>query len=327
MKQLVLSAKFENWPIRGIFALSRGSKTQAEVIVVSVTDGVTTGQGECVPYGRYHETMDSVMAEIMAMKPVLASAISRQELLQKMPAGAARNAIDCALWDFECKSLNISISDHSKTAIEPLLTAFTISFDSADNMASKVREAEAFSLLKLKMGGEDDIMRIAASRQAAPDKQLIIDANEGWTTGNLKDMLHCCHDNAVELVEQPLPVAQDYFLEEIDHIVPICADESVHEKAELEILSKYYDGVNIKLDKTGGLTAALDMVTEAKKRDLTIMVGCMVGTSLAMAPAMVLAQYADYVDLDGPLLLENDRQHGLVYAGSLVEPPSPLLWG
>ncbi len=327
MKQLVLSAQIESWPITGKFTISRGSKTHADVIIVTLTDGVTTGYGECVPYQRYDETMEGVMAEIMAMETALASAISRTELLKKMPAGAARNAIDCALWDFECKSLNTSISQQTAIAIEPLITAYTISYDDADEMARKVSLAEDYSLLKLKLGGSSDKQRIEAIRKAAPDKRLIIDANEGWTQDTLKDMLKVCADNGIELVEQPLPDTQDYFLAELEHIVPICADESVHEAVELEILSQFYDAVNIKLDKTGGLTAALEMVRAAKSHNLQIMVGCMVGTSLAMAPAMVIAQYADYVDLDGPLLLQKDREHGLVYAGSLVEPPSPLLWG
>ncbi len=327
MKQLVLSATVEHWPISGIFNISRGSKTQADVIVVSVTDGVSTGKGECVPYGRYHETLESVMAEIMSMERKLANAMSREELLKYMPAGAARNAIDCALWDFECKSLNQSISDHSQTQINPLLTAFTISYSNAEIMAKQAAEASNFSLLKLKMGGKDDCKQIEAIRQAVPGKDLIIDANEGWSKDTLQKMLDCCLEHNILLVEQPLPVTDDYFLKEVTHSVPIYADESVHEKAELTILSQFYDGVNIKLDKTGGLTAALDMIKAARARDLSIMVGCMVGTSLAMAPAMVLAQYADYVDLDGPLLLEKDREHGLLYAGNLVEPPSSLLWG
>lgn len=331
MKQLFLSAHIESWPISGKFTISRGSKTNADVIVVQVTDGIITGQGECVPYQRYDETLNGVMAEIMSMESSLAQAISRKELLLKMPAGAARNAIDCALWDFECKSLNTTISNHAKVPIEPLLTAFTISYDDTETMVQKVQSAETFSLLKLKLGGDGgrdgDRERIEAIRKAAPDKNLIIDANEGWTTQNLADMLRVSADNGIELVEQPLPDTQDYFLAEVEHHVPICADESVHETAELEILSQYYDAVNIKLDKTGGLTAALEMIKAAKAHKLKIMVGCMVGTSLAMAPAMVIAQYADYVDLDGPLLLEKDRPHGLVYAGSLVEPPSPKLWG
>jgi L-alanine-DL-glutamate epimerase-like enolase superfamily enzyme len=324
----VLSVAEERFPILGTFTISRGSKTEAEVITCTVREGENFGRGECVPYRRYGETVASVRAEIEAVATAIASGLDRNRLLGAMKPGAARNAVDCALWDLEAKISGIRVAETLGNASPaPLETAFTLSLASPDAMASQAREHASRPLLKVKIGGEGDIARIRAVREAAPASRLILDANEGWTDDNISENLAAAAELGVALVEQPLPAGKDAILGRIAHPVPICADESVHTAEGLDALVGLYDAINIKLDKAGGLTAALLLRRRAEELGFRIMVGCMVGTSLAMAPAVLLAQGADFVDLDGPLLLARDRQPGLIYRGSLVSPPEPDLWG
>ncbi|ADV13222.1 N-acetyl-D-Glu racemase DgcA [Mesorhizobium ciceri] len=324
----VISVEAERFPIAGTFTISRGSKTEAEVISCTISDGGHFGRGECVPYKRYGETIEGVREAIDAMRGRIAEGISRSALLDAMPAGAARNAIDCALWDLEAKLSGTSVAVAiGAVPLQALETAYTLSLGEPEAMAAQARVNAARPLLKVKIGGDNDIARIRAVRQAAPDSRIILDANEGWSDDNIVANLAFAAEQSIALIEQPLPAGHDEILRHIAHPVPICADESVHEAKNLEALVGLYDAVNIKLDKSGGLTAALVLRDRARELGFGVMVGCMVGTSLAMAPAVLLAQHADFVDLDGPLLLARDRVPGLVYQGSLVSPPDTALWG
>ncbi|MEI8715753.1 N-acetyl-D-Glu racemase DgcA [Mesorhizobium sp. ISC11] len=324
----VISVEAERFPIAGTFTISRGSKTEAEVISCTISDGGHFGRGECVPYKRYGETIEGVREAIDAMRGRIADGISRSALLDAMPAGAARNAIDCALWDLEAKLSGTSVAVAiGAVPLQALETAYTLSLGEPEAMAAQARANAARPLLKVKIGGDNDIARIRAVRQAAPDSRIILDANEGWSDDNIVANLAFAAEQGIALIEQPLPAGHDEILRHIAHAVPICADESVHEAKNLEALVGLYDAVNIKLDKSGGLTAALVLRDRARELGFGVMVGCMVGTSLAMAPAVLLAQHADFVDLDGPLLLARDRVPGLVYQGSLVSPPDTALWG
>ena len=323
-----LSLSIESWPIAGAFTISRGAKSEAVVVVAGLEDGAFSGRGECVPYARYHESVDSVAAAIEAMRGPLARGLDRDELQQAMPAGAARNALDCAFWDLEAKRRRRPVHELAGLAApRPLTTAYTISLGEAEAMAAAARQVADRDLLKIKLGSADDPSRIAAVRQAAPRATLIVDANEGWNSENLAENLAACARADVQLVEQPLPAGNDGALAAINTPIAICADESVHNRASLAGLVGKYSAVNIKLDKTGGLTEALAVAQEAERLGFDIMVGCMVSTSLSMAPAVLLAQRAKFVDLDGPLLLARDRLDGLRYHGSRVDPPSPALWG
>jgi L-alanine-DL-glutamate epimerase-like enolase superfamily enzyme len=323
-----LTVAVESWPIAGGFTISRGAKHEAIVVVATIEDGPHQGRGECVPYPRYGESVESVVGAIEALAPEIAAGLDRARLGAVLPPGAARNALDCALWDLAAKSTGVSAAMLAGLErLEPVETAFTISLAAPEDMARKAREARHHKLLKLKLGGDGDEVRLQAVREALPDTRLIADANEAWSEANLKRMLEAAARAGVELIEQPLPAGSDAILERIARIVPICADESVHDRASLAKIAKRYDAVNVKLDKTGGLTEGLAMVAEARTLGLKIMVGCMVATSLAMAPALILAQGADYVDLDGPLLLARDRVPGLIYASGEVFPPAPALWG
>jgi L-alanine-DL-glutamate epimerase-like enolase superfamily enzyme len=322
-----LEATIETFPIAGLFTISRGSKTEAEVVTCTISQGGIAGRGECVPYKRYGETLDGVLADIRAVKAALSQGADRMELQTLMQPGAARNAVDCALWDLEAKLTGKSAASLVGIKPEPRTTAFTLSLGEPDSMAAQAQKNAYRPLLKVKLGTPDDESRMRAVRRAAPDSAIIVDANEGWTEDNLEQHLHIAREVGIALIEQPLPAGHDQMLGDISRIVPICADESVHATADLESLRDRYDAVNIKLDKTGGLTEALRMKAEAKRLGFQIMVGCMVGTSLAMAPAVLLAQDVEYADLDGPLLLSRDRQPGLRYEGSIVHPPTSSLWG
>jgi L-alanine-DL-glutamate epimerase-like enolase superfamily enzyme len=318
----------EKWPIAGKFAISRGAKTTAEVVVAELADGPHRGRGECVPYARYGETVWGVAAAIEALREPLARGLDRAGLQERLPRGAARNALDCAFWDLEAKRAGRPA--HARAGLpppRPLVTAYTISLDRPDAMAAAAAKAASRKLLKIKLGAPGDPERIRAVRAAAPDCELIVDANEGWGADNLADNLAACAEVGVTLVEQPLPAGSDQCLTAFPHPIPICADESVHDCVSLAALVGKYDAINIKLDKAGGLTEALRLAAEAERLGFDLMVGCMVSTSLAMAPAHLLAQRARLVDLDGPLLLAQDRPHGLEYEGSLVHPPTPELWG
>lgn len=327
---ITLKVAAERWPIAGSFTISRGAKTEAVVVVVELGDGHVTGRGECVPYARYGESVESVTAAIEAMRGPLGNGLSRVSLQRIMPPGAARNALDCAFWDFEAKRCGRSAAELAGLpALRALTTAFTISLAEPDAMAAAAQKAASRPLLKVKLGGSDgnDPARIAAVRAAAPKATLIVDANEGWREETLAANFAACASAGVVLVEQPLPEGHDQALAGIQRPIPICADESVHDRASLNALVGKYDAVNIKLDKTGGLTEALAMAQDATAQGFAVFAGCMVATSLSMAPAMLLAQTARFVDLDGPLLLDKDREHGLRYDGSLIHPAVPALWG
>jgi L-Ala-D/L-Glu epimerase / N-acetyl-D-glutamate racemase len=327
--KIMMSARAETWPIRGSFNISRGAKTEALVVVARLECEGFAGVGECLPYGRYNETSESVLSQIEEMRPLIESGAEHAEILAQMHPGAARNAVDCAYWDLESKRTGIRV--HAKLGIpkpRPLAIAMTVSLDDPEEMAETARQHAWRPLLKVKLCGDaDDARRIRAVSQAAPESGIILDANEGWRAENIDELLGEAASAGVLLVEQPLPAGEDGLLAEIPHPVPLCADESAHTSADLEGLAGKYECVNIKLDKTGGLTHALSMRYRAHQLGFSVMVGCMVASSLSMAPAVLLAQDAEYADLDGALLLARDRENGLVYSGSEVSPPVPELWG
>ena len=328
MTSLRLETSVESWPIAGSFTIARGSKTEAIVVVAEIFNGGHTGRGECVPYARYGETVESVRAQIMAQAEAISKGISREDLQQAMPAGAARNAIDCALWDLEAKQAGKRVWEIcGRPEPEGIVTAYTLSLGSPDDMYAAARAASSRPLLKVKLGGDGDTERMAAVREGAPGARLIIDANEGWNAANLDANLAACAKAGVELIEQPLPADDDEALRGVGADALICADESAHDTSTLPALAGKYTAINIKIDKTGGLTEALALADAARDMGLTIMVGCMLATSLAMAPALVVATQAEFVDLDGPLLLAHDRDPGLVFDGSLILPPPAELWG
>jgi len=323
-----LTAGVERFPIRGGFTISRGAKHEAVVVVATIGDGVHQGRGECVPYARYGESVEGVMHAIEACAPAIARGLDRAALQSLLPAGAARNALDCALWDLEAKISGRSAAERAGLApLHAVETAFTISLGLPEEMAAQAREAAHYPLLKLKLGGDGDEARLAAIRNAVPKARLIADANEAWRASDLQRLLQAAQAAGVELIEQPLPASDDGALQHIARIVPVCADESVHDRASLPDIARRYDAVNIKLDKTGGLTEALATAADARTLGLKIMAGCMVATSLAMAPALLLAQDADWVDLDGPLLLDRDRVLGLAYTSGTMMPAPAALWG
>ncbi|MGJ4892338.1 N-acetyl-D-Glu racemase DgcA [Bradyrhizobium sp. HKCCYLRH3099] len=323
-----LDAHVGRWPIAGSFTISRGAKTEAVTVIAELRLGAIVGRGECVPYPRYDETPEATLSALLAMQGAIASGLDRDGLQTAMPPGAARNALDCALLDLEAKRSGRRIWDLlGRRAPEPCVTAYTISLGAPELMAKAAAKAAHRPLLKIKLGGDGDPARIAAVRAAAPQSQLIVDANESWTESNLETNLAACAEAGVTLVEQPLPAGQDDALARISRPLAVCADESVHDRNSLDALRGRYDAVNIKLDKTGGLTEGLAMADAARALGFEIMVGCMVATSLSMAPAMLLTPLARFVDLDGPLLLAEDCAHGLHYDGSLVYPPDQALWG
>ncbi len=318
----------QSFPIAGTFTISRGSKTSAEVIVVELEADGFKGWGEAVPYARYHETVPQCLAALEAAKPALSKGTTRSQLAQLNLPKAAQNALDCALWDLDAKRSGKPVWQLvGLAAPQARVTAYTLSLDTPEAMASAATKAAHMPLLKLKLGRAGDEARLAAIRAAVPQARLIIDANEGWTAENIEAMLACCKAHHVELVEQPLPQGQDDILRALKRDVLICADESAHDAASLAALKSKYDAVNIKLDKTGGLTGALQMAEAAEVQGFKIMVGCMLATSLAMAPAFLVAQRADYVDLDGPLLLAQDRAPAIKYEKDLMHPPPLQLWG
>ena len=326
MPRLVISV--ERFPIRGNFVISRGVKTEAAVVVAAIEDGAWRGRGEGVPYARFGETVDSVLAQMGLIRSAIEAGADRGLLQTILPPGAARNAIDCALWDLAAKRSGVPA--HVLAGVAPPLpvtTAFTISVGTPDEMARAAALARERPLLKIKLAGEGDAARLTAVRAAAPDATLIVDANEAWAESGLERNLEACAKADVVLVEQPLPAGKDSALAKIEHIVPTCADESIHDCSGLEALRERYDAINIKLDKTGGLTEALALMTQAEGLGFGLMIGCMVASSLAMAPALLLTAHARFVDLDGPLLLARDRPDGLTYEGSIVHPPPRELWG
>lgn len=323
-----ITIRQEAWPVRGVFRIARGASTEITVVVVEIQDGESVGRGECRPYPRYGESPASVIAAIESVQAELAAGLEREELLSRLPPGAARNAIDCALWDLAAKrSGQPAWRLAGLTPPEPLITAYTLSVDAPDKLADTAAAEASRPLLKLKLAGEGDLERVAAVRAHAPDARLIVDANEAWSRADYERLTPELARLGVELIEQPFPAGSDADLANLPRPVPVCADESCHASDSLADLAGRYDVVNLKLDKTGGLTEALRMKALAEAQGFRLMVGCMVGTSLAMAPAVLLAQGANYVDLDGPLLLARDRAPGLRFEGSRIYPPEGPVWG
>lgn len=321
---LVIEARHEVWPLREAFKISRGAKTAADVIVATVSDGEFTGRGEAVPYARYGETIDEALAAIASLPPIN----DREALAHSLLQGAALNAVDCAIWDYEAKRQDVTAAALAGFArLRTVLTAYTLSLDTPEAMAAKAKSVAELPLLKLKLGGDGDAARMSAVRAARPDARLIADANEAWTPYMLPELMSVAAQLGFEVIEQPLPESADEFLRSAEWPLPVCADESIRTAADLPRLDGLYDAINIKLDKAGGLTGALELHRRARAVGMKIMVGSMVATSLAVAPALILAQDADWTDLDGPLLLAQDREYALRIAAGLISPPSAKLWG
>ncbi|HEY5412022.1 MAG TPA: N-acetyl-D-Glu racemase DgcA [Caulobacteraceae bacterium] len=323
-----LAATEERWPLTEAFVISRGAKAEARLVVVELTEAGDRGRGECAPYERYGESPKSVLAQIEAVRPAIEAGCGRSKLQDLLPAGAARNALDCALWDLDSRQAGKRAFELAgRVRLDPLKTAYTLSLGSPEAMARAAAAAARRPMLKLKLGAPGDLERVRAVRAAAPRTRLIVDANEGWDFETLKALAPDLARLDVKLIEQPLKAGEDRVLEGYASPVPLCADESLHTRAELDACAGRYACINIKLDKAGGLTEALALMVAARERGLQVMIGSMVATSLSMAPALILAQGADFVDLDGPLLLARDRTPGLSYLGSMIEPPPPGLWG
>ena len=330
------SVRSERFPLAQTFTISRGAKTTADVVVVELSRDGCVGRGECVPYPRYNESVAGTIDTLESLRPQVEADLNgstklsevRAALQRALPPGAARNALDCALWDLEAKISDRPVYELADLAApRPVATAYTLSLDDPETMGRAAAQHADRPLLKIKLAGRDDLDRVAAIRANAPDSTLIVDANEGWSADQVEPLSAALARLGVALIEQPLPAAQDALLAEFEHPVPFCADESCHTAAELAELASRYECVNLKLDKTGGFSEGLRLAAEARACGLDLMVGCMIATSLAMAPAVLLAQQARFVDLDGPLLLQKDREHGLRYEGSLLHPPRPQLWG
>lgn len=320
----------QTWPVAGTFRISRSSLSEIKVIRVEITENGVIGRGECRPYARYDETQASVTHAIESIRQKLETGTSRQYLLTLLPAGAARNAVDNALWDLQAKTSKRSVYDIAGLPKpRPRTTAFTLSIDTPGKMAEAAKKAAIYPLLKLKIGSIVGIDACLAVAKARPDAALIVDANEALNTDSLTDFMAALRDCNIALIEQPLPASDDrQGVIPVDDSLKICADESLHTTEDLDRLwDAGYRAVNVKLDKCGGLTAGLNLMQAAKAKGFTIMAGCMVGTSLAMAPMIMLESFADYIDLDGPLLLDKDVPHGLRYEGATLHPPARELWG
>jgi L-alanine-DL-glutamate epimerase-like enolase superfamily enzyme len=323
-----ISADAERWPLAAAFIIARGTKTQADVVVVELRQGDLSGRGEAVPYARYGETVDGVLAQIDSVREKIVSGLSRTALQEALPPGAARNALDCALWDLEAKRTGQrawKLAGFDR--LDPVKTCYTLSLGTPDAMGAAAALNAGRPMLKLKIGGADDLGCVEAVRASAPKTRLVVDANEGLSFDALCRLAPDFARLGVQMIEQPLKAGEDDALEGYDCPVLLCADESLHTRADLGVCARRYGAVNIKLDKTGGLTEALALKAEAQALGLEIMAGCMVATSLAMAPALLIAQGAAVVDLDGPLLMAKDRSPGLRFLGSMIEPPTPALWG
>jgi L-Ala-D/L-Glu epimerase / N-acetyl-D-glutamate racemase len=323
----VLDAHEQSWPLDKPFRIARGARTEARVVVVTVTDEQHMGRGEGTPIARYNQSAASVLAQIESMKGV--PSLDRQQMQKLLPAGAARNVLDCAVWDLQAKISGKRAWELANIPMSPQVeTSFTISLDTPATMAAAARASANIPILKLKLAGDDvDLARVEAVREAAPAARLFIDANESWSPAHYREITPTLKDLGVELIEQPFPSDADEVLKELDHVVPVCADESCHTSADLPRLTKRYEVVNVKLDKTGGLTEALLLTQRARESGFKLLIGCMVCTSLGIAPARILASAADYVDLDGPLLLAGDRHNGLSYQNGKIGIPPRQLWG
>ncbi len=323
-----LTVTRRSWALARPLATPYGVKTVAETIIAEIADGDSRGRAECVPLGRWGESVDSVVATLNGMKDAIVQGLNRDTLQRALPPGAARNVLDCTFWDIDANRAYCSVADLAKLgAATPVTTAFTIALDTPDKMAEQAEANRTRPLLKLMLGGEGDVERVQAVRQAVPATRLIVDAGESWTEAQLRAFLPALTDCRVELIEQPLPAGADDALAGWAHAIPLCADESCRSVADLERIVGKYEAVNIKLDQVGGLTEALALVAEAKRRGLRIMAGGSLGTSLGIAPALLIAQQADIVDLDGPLQLAADRHPGLRYVGSTIHPPEGIFWG
>jgi L-Ala-D/L-Glu epimerase len=324
---LTIEAREEIWPLKKVFRISRGSRTEAQVVVVTVANDEHIGRGEGVPIKRYGQSVESVLAQIESIKAE--KNLDRQRLQQLLPAGAARNALDCALWDLEAKNSGKRVWELANVPIVlEVETSFTISLDTPEKMAAAAAVAAELPILKLKLQGDDlDLARVKGVRESAPAARLLLDANESWSPEHYRKIVPELHELGVELLEQPFPANADEVLENLDHPIPVCADESCHTTADLRRLTNRYDVINVKLDKTGGLTEALRLCDRARDSGFKLLIGCMVCTSLGIAPARLLASNADWVDLDGPLLLAHDRQHALAYTNGRLALPSAQLWG
>ena len=324
-----LHIHIEAWPLAGAFRISRGTRKVSDVLMVEVNDGNYVGRGECFPYARYGEDTESVQKQLNSVRSEIEDGLDRQGLLNVLAPGAARNAVDCALWDLEAKRAGTRVWDLAGLpAPEPVTTVYTLGVDEPAVMGERARENSDRPRLKLKMTGDGaDLERVRNIHKNAPNARLVVDANEGWSIEQYLEYAPQFKDLGVEMIEQPLPSTYDEQLRGVERPIPVCADESCHDSATLPALVGKYDMINIKLDKTGGLTEALNLRDEALKQGLSIMVGCMIGTSLAMAPGILVAQEAAMVDLDGPLLLAEDRAPGLSFTGSIIHPPEPRLWG
>jgi L-alanine-DL-glutamate epimerase-like enolase superfamily enzyme len=324
---LAIDAREEVWPLKEPFRISRGSRTEAQVVVAAVSNGEHIGRGECVPVARYSQSTGSVLAQIESIKRD--KNLDRQRLQELLPAGAARNALDCALWDLEAKT---SAQRAWELASIPMRneveTSFTISLDTPEKMGAAAKGNATAPLLKLKLGGEDDdLARVEAVHDSAPAARLLIDANESWSPEHYREIVPALKTLAVELIEQPFPAGADEVLERIAHPIPVCADESCHTSVDLQRLRNRYEVINVKLDKTGGLTEALRLCQRARQSGFRLLIGCMVCTSLGIAPARMLASFAEWVDLDGPLLLASDREHPVPYENGRIGIPPRELWG
>ena len=324
---LSIDAREETWPLEKLFRISRGSRREASVVVVTATDGEYTGRGEGVPIKRYNQTSAFVLAEIESIKS--AASLNRAQLQRVLPPGAARNAVDCALWDLEAKISGKRAWELADISIAPEAeTTFTISLDTPEAMAVAAKAVANLPILKLKLGGDHaDVTRVEAVRESAPKARLLIDANESWTTDHYRQVVPALAELAVELIEQPFPADGDDILKTLDHPIPVCADESCHITADLSGLKNCYQVVNLKLDKTGGLTEARRLAEGARQAGFKLLIGCMVCTSLGIAPARLLASSADWIDLDGPLLLGRDRDHSIQYDNGKMGLPPRELWG
>ena len=328
MSERTVNVSAESWPLARPFVISRGTKTAADVLVVEITAGGHSGRGECVPYPRYGETVEDVLDDLNMQKQAIQGGLARDVLWYVMAPGAARNAIDAALWDLEATTAGAPVWSLAEVPEpKPVLTAQTLSIGTAAAMAEAAAEIADAPLIKIKLDADDVVARVDAVHAAAPAARLIADANEAWDMALLTAVAPQLAALGVEMIEQPLPAGDDAALEGYKCPVTLCADESCHTSDDLARLGKLYGMVNIKLDKTGGLTEALNLARNAQASGMKMMIGCMVGTSLAMAPAVLLAPFAEYVDLDGPLLLKHDRADGLMFKDGYVDPPTPALWG
>jgi len=324
---LTIEAWEEIWPLIVPFRISRGSRTEAQVVFVTVSDGEHTGRGECVPIKRYGQSVQSVIAQIDSIRRE--NNLDRQRLQKLLPASAARNALDCALWDLESKISGKRVWELANIpAVSEVVTSFTISLDTPKKMGAAAKASSTSPILKLKLGGDSsDLARVKAVREAAHSARLIIDANESWSPDHYRKIVPALKKLGIELIEQPFPADADEVLESLDHPIPVCADESCHTSADLPRLMNRYEAVNVKLDKAGGLTEALRLCENARQSGFKLLIGCMVCTSLGIAPARVPASFADWIDLDGPLLLARDREHEIPYNKGRIGMPSRELWG